>query len=109
MKASSSQTRSLYTIPTLTSDDQRVLGEIHQMRREMRQYLHTPRRWEGGLRRSAMAKAVQGSNSIEGYNVPEDDALAALDDEEPMTADEKTFAEIKGYQRAMEYVLVLGA
>src|SRR5579872_2067426 len=99
----------LYTTPPLTSEDQAVLGEIHQMRKDMRHMLRTPRRWEGGLRRSAMAKAVQGSNSIEGYNVAEDDALAALDDEEPMSADEKTFAEIKGYQRAMDYVLTIGA
>lgn len=79
------------------------------MRKEMRHVLRTPRRWEGGLRRSALAKAVQGSNSIEGYNVAEDDALAALDDEEPMSADETTFAEIKGYQRAMDYVLTVGS
>lgn len=98
----------IYAVPPLTSEDQAVLGELHQMRREMRHLLRTPRRWEGGLRRSAQAKAVQGSNSIEGYVVAEDDALAALDDEEPMSADEKTFAEIKGYQRAMDYVLVTG-
>jgi Fic family protein len=99
----------LYAVPALTGEDQAVLGEIHQMRKEMRHVLRTPRRWEGGLRRSALAKAVQGSNSIEGYNVAEDDALAALDDEEPLSADEKTFAEIKGYQRAMDYVLAVGS
>jgi Fic family protein len=98
----------LYGVPPLTSEDQGVLGEIHTMRKDMRHVLRTPRRWEGGLRRAALAKAVQGSNSIEGYNVAEDDALAALDDEEPMSADEKTFAEIKGYQRSMDYVLAVG-
>lgn len=99
----------LYSTPPLTSEDQAVLGEIHQMQKEMRHLLRTPRRWEGGLRRSALAKSVQGSNSIEGYEVAEDDALAALDDEEPMSADEKTFAEIKGYQRAMDYVFAVGS
>ncbi|MGX9887348.1 Fic family protein [Streptomyces sp. NPDC002276] len=98
----------LYTVPPLTSEDHRVLGEIHQMRKDMRRFLRTPRRWEGGLRRSVLAKAIQGSNSIEGYVVAEDDALAALDDDEPMSADEKTFEEIKGYQRAMSYVLAIG-
>ncbi len=99
----------LYTAPPLTSEDKVVLGEIHQLRKTMRHVLRTPRRWEGGLRRSALAKAIQGSNSIEGYVVAEDDALAALDDEEPMSADERTFEEIKGYQRAMGYVLAIGA
>ncbi|WP_194898668.1 Fic family protein [Catenulispora pinisilvae] len=106
MKATSLQ---LYTAPRLTSEDDAVLAEIHQMRKELRHALKTPKRWEGRLRRSARAKAIQGSNSIEGINVAEDDAAAALDDEEPLSADEKTFAEIKGYQRAMEYVLSLGS
>ncbi|SDN74564.1 Fic family protein [Actinacidiphila guanduensis] len=105
----SSSAPELYTVPRLTSEDQSVLGEIHQMRKDMRMVLRTPRRWEGGLRRSVLAKAVQGSNSIEGYEVAEDDALAALDDEEPMSADEKTFAEIKGYQQTMGYVLAIGS
>ncbi|MDX3753527.1 Fic family protein [Streptomyces sp. AK08-02] len=98
----------LYTAPSLTGEDKAVLGEIHRMRMDMRHALRTPRRWEGGLRRSVLAKAIQGSNSIEGYVVEEDDALAALDDDEPMSADEKTFEEIKGYQRAMSYVLAVG-
>ncbi|WP_433890746.1 Fic family protein [Streptomyces sp. CA-111067] len=103
-----SSTLELYAVPRLTSEDQAVLGEIHQMRKAMRHVLRTPRRWEGGLRRSVLAKAIQGSNSIEGYEVAEDDAIAALDDEEPMSADEKTFEEVKGYQRAMSYVLAIG-
>ena len=63
----------------------------------------------GWLRRSALGERRPGLESIEGYNVAENDALAALDDEEPMSADEKTFAEIKGYQRAIEYVLTIGS
>jgi Fic family protein len=98
----------LYTAPTLTSADETVLGEIHQMRRELRHVLRTPRRWEGSLRRSALARAIQGSNSIEGYVVAEDDAAAALDGEEPISADEKTFAEIQGYRQALGYVLAMG-
>ena len=107
MNASSHQVV-LYTAPTLTSEDETVLGEIHQMRRELRHILRTPRRWEGSLRRSALARAIQGSNSIEGYVVAEDDAAAALDGEEPISADEKTFAEIQGYRQALGYVLAMG-
>jgi Fic family protein len=98
----------IYTAPPLGSEDDAVLGEIHQMRKELRHVLRTPRRWQGGLRRSALARAIQGSNSIEGYQVAEDDAAAALDGEEPLSADEETFLEIRGYRQALGYVLAMG-
>ncbi len=56
-----------------------------------------------------LARALRGSNSIEGYVVAEDDAAAALDDEAPLSADERTFAEIRGYRQAMGYVLQMAA
>jgi Fic family protein len=107
MNATSRQL-ALYTAPPLTTEDEDVLREIHQMRKELRHFLRTPRRWEGVLRRSALARAIQGSNSIEGYLVNEDDAAAALDGEEPISADEGTFLEIQGYRQALGYVLAMG-
>ncbi len=98
----------IYQAPPLTSEDEAVLNEIHQMRKELRHVLRTPRRWEGGLRRSALARAIQGSNSIEGYQVAEDDAAAAVDGEEPLSADEQTFLEIQGYRQTLGYVLAMG-
>jgi Fic family protein len=97
----------LYGTPPLTSEDESVLGEIHQMRKQLRHVLRTPRRWEGVLRRSALARAIRGSNSIEGYQVDEDDAAAAIDGEQPLSADEKTFLEIQGYRQALGYVLAM--
>jgi Fic family protein len=105
---SSSGPSAVYTAPPLSGQDRAVLGEIHRMRRDLRRVLRTPKRWEGGLRRSALARAIQGSNSIEGYTVAEDDAAAALDDDEPIGADEKTFLEIQGYRAALGYTLVRG-
>jgi Fic family protein len=98
----------IYSAPPLTSEDDAVLGEIHEMRRSLRHILRVPRRWQGGLRRSALARAIQGSNSIEGYQVAEDDAAAALDGEEPLSADEETFLAIQGYRQALGYVLAMG-
>ena len=97
----------IYAAPALTSEDDAVLGEIHKMRRGLRHVLRTPTRWQGGLRRSALARAIQGSNSIEGYVVAEDDAAAAVDGEEPLSADEKTFLEVQGYRQALGYVLAM--
>jgi Fic family protein len=97
----------VYTAPALTHEDDAVLGEIHQMRKALRHVLRTPTRWQGGLRRSALARAIQGSNSIEGYQVAEDDAAAAVDGEDPLSADEETFLEIQGYRQALGYVLAM--
>jgi Fic family protein len=97
----------IYTAPPLTREDDAVLNDIHQMRKNLRHVLRTPTRWQGGLRRSALARAIQGSNSIEGYQVAEDDAAAAVDGEEPLSADQKTFLEIQGYRQALGYVLAM--
>jgi Fic family protein len=99
----------IYGSPPLTADDRAVLDDIHDMRRELATVLRAPRRWHGGLRRTMLARAIQGSNSIEGYVVDEDDAAAALDDEAPLGADERTWAEIRGYRQALGYVLQMSS
>jgi Fic family protein len=64
-----------------------------------------PRRWDGQLRRQTFARAVQGSNSIEGYVAKLDDAAAIAAGDEPLEAAEETKLAIKGYSDAMTYVL----
>lgn len=95
----------IYKTPSPSTEDAAVLNEIHDMRRDLAAVLRVPRRWQGGLRRTMLARAIRGSNSIEGYVVDEDDAVAALDDEAPLSADQQTFAEILGYRQALGYVL----
>lgn len=95
----------LFETPDLDLEDQQVLEEIHDLRAALADVLRVPRRWDGLMRRSMLARAIRGSNSIEGYDVELDDAAAALDDEEPLSADEQTFAEIRGYRLALGYVL----
>jgi len=56
-----------------------------------------------------LARAIRGSNGIEGYVVDEDDAAAVLADEEPISADERTFAEVRGYRHALGYVLQMAS
>lgn len=96
---------SLFRTPELTDTDATVIAWIQQIRAELRSSLRAPRRWTGGLRRTAQARAIQGSNSIEGYTVSDADALAAVEGEEPLTANERTWAEILGYRRVLTYVL----
>ncbi len=67
-----------------------------------------PTRWTGLLRRSQLARAIQGSNSIEGYDVSVDDAVAAVEGEPPLI-DERTepWLAVRGYREAMTYILQL--
>jgi Fic family protein len=94
----------LFGTPQLSDDDARVISEIESYRTSLRHLLHEPRRWKGALRRNLFARAVRGSNSIEGYDVSLDDAIALVDDEEPIDADRLTSLEIIGYRNAMTYV-----
>ncbi len=96
----------LFATPTLTDTELRVHGEIDQLREKL-VYSVGSRRWIGLLSRVSRAKAIQGSNSIEGYNVTVEDALAAVDGEEPLGASSETWAAVLGYRNAMTYVLQL--
>jgi Fic family protein len=101
--------RALFAPPDLDLDDQAVVEDIHRLRAQMASLLRVPRRWSGGLRRTTRARAIQGSNSIEGYEVSDQDAAAAVEDEQPLTADQQTWAEILGYRRVLTYVLQIAA
>jgi Fic family protein len=79
---------------------------IDGLRGQLRDYVNPePRRWYGTLRRMSFARAVQGSNSIEGYDASLDDVVAAVDDEPTLSADEETRFALNGYRDAMTYVL----
>lgn len=94
----------LFGAPDLDSADLRVIEEINQLRHELRLFLSEPKRWKGQMRRNLKARAVRGSNSIEGYDVSLDDALAIMEDEEPLDADRRTSLEIIGYRNALTYI-----
>jgi Fic family protein len=85
----------------------RVLDEIHSIRERIKFSLRAPARWLGLLRRSTFARAVRASNSIEGYIVTAEDALAAVEGEAPMESEGETWNAVKGYRDAMTYVLQL--
>ncbi|WP_125777049.1 Fic family protein [Antribacter gilvus] len=99
----------IFGTPPLEQTDLDVIADVHAMRASLADVLRVPRRWTGGLRRTTQARALKGSNSIEGYVVTAQDALAAVDQEAPLDADRRTWAEIMGYRRMMTYVLTAGA
>ena len=96
----------LFTTPTLSESEIRVHQAIDQLREKLT-YSVGSRRWVGLLGRVLRARAIQGSNSIEGYNVTVEDALAAVDGEKPLDASGENWAATVGYRNAMTYVLQL--
>ncbi len=97
----------IYTAPELTGLDEQVLGEIEELRDDLRFHLVSPRRWYGTLSRVMMARAVQASTSIEGYHSTVDETAVIIDGDEPPGVDEETRRAVSGYRDAMTYVLQL--
>jgi len=95
----------IFQTPTLRNDEEEVLELLSEQREQLRDRVAEPRRWTGTLRRMAFARAVQGSNSIEGYNASLDDVIAAVEGEPTLGADEETQLALAGYRDAMTYVL----
>ncbi len=95
----------IFKTPEPRDDERDVLELIAGLRDELHDRVAEPRRWGETLRRMAFARAVQGSNSIEGYNASLDDVVAAVEDEPTLDADEETQLALAGYRDAMTYVL----
>ena len=97
----------IYAIPDVQPPEMAALERIEDLRRQLRYRVAEPRRWVGSVRRVLSARAIQASNSIEGYDVSLEDALAAVEGSEPAEADERDWLAVLGYRRAMTYVLQL--
>ena len=98
----------IFTLSALSAEFLKAIEKIDVLRTQLRYATSdNRRRWTGLLRRSTFARGIQGSNSIEGYNVTEEDAVAAVDEEQPLDADTETWMAVSGYRAAMSYVLQL--
>jgi len=97
----------IFQPPKVRDDEHEVLELLSEQREQLRDRVAEPRRWAGTLRRMTFARAVQGSNSIEGYNASLDDVVAAVDGEPTLDANAETQLALAGYRDAMTYVLQL--
>ncbi|MER5623283.1 Fic family protein [Streptosporangium sp. NPDC002544] len=97
----------LYGTPSLEAIDEAVLGEIEEMRRDLKYRLAETHRWDGQLRRQLQARAIQGSNSIEGYRASVEDIESIMAGEEPLETSRAVAREISGYQQALTYIQML--
>lgn len=98
----------VYATPDIGREGEAALARIGMLRRELRGYVAEPRRWHGLVRRVLAAKAIQASNSIEGYDVSDEDAVAVVDGAaEPTDSAREHWQANQCYGRAMTYVLQL--
>ena len=97
----------IFLTPKLDGSCKEVLDRIESMRKQLKYAIATPRRWSGLLRRNTLARAIRGSNSIEGYLASVEDAIAVVEGEEPLDTEVATRQALVGYQKAMTFVLQL--
>ena len=97
----------IFQPPVLNQQELQVIAQIDEIRATLRYALQASMHWTGFLRRNTVARAIQGSNSIEGYAVDADDAVAAVEGEEPVKASGDTWKAVTGYQHALSYVMQL--
>lgn len=97
----------IYDVPKLEESDLSVLKLIQKQRERLRMFTeNAPKRWHGYLRKNTFARAIRGSNSIEGYNASIDDAMAAVEEDDPVEDERtETWKAITGYREAMTYIL----
>jgi len=97
----------IYQVPELGPEEHAALRAIDGLRKQLRYSTAEPRRWIGTVRRVLAARAIQGSNSIEGYHVSVEDAIAVIEGEDPADPRSIDARAVSGYQRAMTYVINL--
>ena len=96
----------LFSYRTLDEEEERVEAATARIRQDLRRYVVSePRRWTGLLARMSRARALAGSNSVEGIHVSDEDAIAAIDGEDPANSDRETWRAVTGYREAMDFIL----
>ena len=96
----------LFTYNSLDVEERRVEEATARIHAELRfNVISEPPRWTGLLARMTRARALAASISVEGINVSDQDAIAAIDREDPASTDRETWRAVNGYREAMDYIL----
>jgi Fic family protein len=83
------------------------LDELDELRASLGREADRPARWMGTLRRFVRARSAEGSVSIEGFQVPDDEAAAVANREESIDPDDENRMALASYARAMDHVAVM--
>lgn len=96
----------IFATPAPSSAELELIETLDKLRAGLRYALQEPKKWTGLLRRNLAARAIQGSNTIEGYAVSFDDAVAVVEGEQ-IEAPDATRRAVEGYRMALTYILRL--
>jgi DNA-binding transcriptional ArsR family regulator len=97
----------LFTLPEITKELQAQLDELDLLRGRLGAETGIAGPWLGSLRRQVRASSAESSISIEGFHVPEEEAVRLVAGEElPGSEDESRMA-LACYARAMDHVGVM--
>jgi Fic family protein len=97
----------LFATPAVTPGLKRQLGELDGLRHALGREVSRPSPWLGTLRRLVRAASVESSTSIEGFSVPQEDAVAIVSGEEPVDPEDESRMAVACYARAMDHVGVM--
>ena len=98
----------LFTYPALDDAEKRVEHATTRIRAALRRYVTAELPgWTDLLTRMTRASALAASNSAAGGYVSEEDAIAAIDREDPANTDRDTWQAVVGYRQATDYILQL--
>ena len=97
----------IYATPPLTAELQAQLTELDRLRALLHHETVNPSPWLGTLRRLMKAASVESSVSIEGYTVPEGEALTIVNSGDSKVADDEDRMAVACYARAMDHAGVM--
>jgi Fic family protein len=98
----------IYQAPSLPPTYLQVIENIENCRNTLRFAISDNlNRWNGFLARMAYARAIHGSNTMEGVNATLDDALAAVDGDVPSNPQDENWLALTGHRDAMDYIIQL--
>jgi Fic family protein len=97
----------LYRTPDIPAHLAGRLAELDRLRARLGSHAGRPVRWMGTLRRRVRATSVAGSTSIEGFRVPQADAIALVSGTEPADPQDVDRQAVVCYSRAMDHVGVM--
>ncbi len=98
----------IFTVKTLPNEYVQVIERTNELRQKLKfvtsDSIH---RWTALLARTSAARAMVGTNSIEGINVTREDALDVIDGEAPPSPEHEDGMALRGYWNAMTYIVQL--
>ena len=97
----------IFSVPNLTPELENELAKLDALRAKLGEEVGRSGPWMGTLRRLVRATSVESSTSIEGFHVPEEEAIALVSGEDAPPGEDENRMAVACYARAMDHVGVL--